>query len=59
MPPGREKNGGQAAQVLGRSRGAFFTKIHTGWLDEKTSVSFELTSGARHNAPFVNAVFAH
>jgi transposase len=42
---------------LGRSRGGFSTKIHAGCLDDKTSISFELTSGARHDAPVFQAVF--
>jgi hypothetical protein len=37
----------------------FSTKIHAGCLDEKTSISFELTSGARHDAPVFQAVFDH
>jgi hypothetical protein len=46
------------AQALGRSRGGFSTKIHTACLDEKTSAAVELTSGARHDAPVFEAVFA-
>lgn len=56
MPRGPEKNGGQAAQALGRSRGGFSTKLHAGCLDEQTSVACELTSGARHDAPVFEAV---
>jgi transposase len=41
---------------LGRSRGGFSTKLHAGCLDEQTSVAFELTSGARHDAPVFEAV---
>jgi transposase len=41
---------------LGRSRGGFSTKLHGGCLDEQTSVAFELTSGARHDAPVFEAV---
>jgi len=58
MRLGPEKNGGQAAQALGRSRGGFSTNIHAGCLDEKTSATLELTSGARHDAPVFEAVFA-
>jgi transposase len=43
---------------LGRSRGGFSTKLHAGCLDEKTSVALELTSGARHDAPVFEVVFA-
>jgi hypothetical protein len=53
----RKKNGGQAAQALGRSRGGFSTKFHAGCLDDKTSVSLELTSGARHDAPVFETLF--
>jgi transposase len=45
------------AQALGRSRGGFSTKLHAGCLDEKTSVAFELTSGARHDAPAFEMVW--
>jgi hypothetical protein len=41
---------------LGRSRGGFSTKIHAGCIDEKTRVSLELTSGARHDAPVFEVV---
>ncbi len=41
---------------MGRSRGGFPTKLHAGCLDEQTSVAFELTSGARHDAPVFEAV---
>jgi hypothetical protein len=46
------------AQALGRSRGGCSTTIHAGCLDEKTSAALELTSGARHDAPVFEAVFA-
>jgi transposase len=55
----RKKNGGQGAQALGRSRGGFSTKVHVGCLDDQTSVSLELTSGARHGAPVFETVFGH
>jgi transposase len=58
-PQGPERNGGQVAQALGRSRGGFSTKIHAGCLDEQTSVAFELTSGAHHDAPAFEIVFEH
>jgi hypothetical protein len=55
---GVQKNGGQAAQALGRSRGGFSTNIHAGSLDETTGVSFVLTGGQRHDAPGFDAVCA-
>jgi len=53
-----KKNGGQAAQALGRSRGGLSTKIHAGCLDERTGVAFVLTAGQCHARPVCEAVFA-
>jgi transposase len=46
----RKKNGGQAAQALGRSRGGFGTKIHLAAADERTAVAVELTPGQQGDA---------
>ena len=53
-----KKNGGQAAQALGRSRGGFSTKSHAGCIDEKTGVSIVLTGGERNDMPGFALVFA-
>jgi hypothetical protein len=50
-PRVHEKNGGQKAQTLGRSRGGFSTTCHAACTDEHTGVCLILTSGARHDAP--------
>jgi transposase len=55
---GAKKTGGQASQALGRARGGFSTTLHAGCLDEKLSVARELTSGARHDAPVFEVIFA-
>ena len=55
---GPHHNGGQAAQALGRSRGGCSTTIHAGGLAEQTSAALERTSGARHEAPVLEAVVA-
>ena len=47
----REKNGGQAAQALGRSRGGGSTNIHAGCRDERTGVALGLTAGPGHESP--------
>ena len=44
-----KKNGGQAAQALGRSRGGFSTKIHVGVDALGNPLRFELTGGQRHD----------
>jgi len=44
-----QKNGGQAAQALGRSRGGFSTKIHAGVDGLGNPLRFELTGGQRHD----------
>ncbi len=53
-----KKNGGPAAQALGRSRGGLSTKIHAGCLSEHTGVALVLTEGQRHERPVVEAVLA-
>jgi len=53
-----KKNGGQAAQALGRSRGGLSTKIHAGCRDERTGVALVLTAGHCHESPVFEAVFA-
>jgi transposase len=59
MPLVRLKNtGGQAAQVLGRSRGDLSTKIHAGCLDERTGIAVVLTAGQCHESPVFETVFA-
>ena len=52
-----KKNGGQAAQALGRSRGGFSTKIHAGCLNEKRGVSLVRTGGERNDMPGCAVVF--
>jgi transposase len=44
-----EKNGGQAAQALGRSRGGFSTKVHTSVDALGNPLRFRLTPGQRHD----------
>ena len=53
-----KKNGGQAAQALGRSRGGWSTKIHAGCRDERTGVAVVLTAGHCHESPVFETVFA-
>jgi len=45
----REKNGGQAAQALGRSRGGFSTKIHVTVDGLGNPLPFRLTAGQRND----------
>ena len=45
----RKKNGGQAAQALGRSRGGFSTKIHANVDALGNPLRFLLTGGQRHD----------
>ena len=52
-----KKNGGQAAQALGRSRGGLSTKIHAGCRDERTGVAVILTAGQCHESPAFERVF--
>jgi hypothetical protein len=62
QPPARgwgpKKNGGQAAQALGRPSGGSSNKIYVGCLGATTSASLELTSGSRHDAPVFETVLA-
>ena len=44
-----KKNGGQAAQALGRSQGGFSTKIHASVDALGNPLRFELTGGQRHD----------
>jgi transposase len=44
-----KKNGGQAAQALGRSRGGFSTKIHISVDALGNPLRFRLTAGQRHD----------
>ncbi len=45
----REKNGGQEAQALGRSRGGFSTKVHVSVDGLGNPLRFRLTAGQRHD----------
>lgn len=49
MRQGRQKNGGQATQALGRSRGGFSTKIHASVDALGNPLRFMLTGGQRHD----------
>ena len=53
-----KKNGGQAAQALGRSRGGLSTKIPAGCRDERQGVAFVLTAGHGHARPGFEAMCA-
>ena len=53
-----KKNGGQAAQALGRSRGGLSTNIHAGCRDERPGVALVLTAGHCHESPVFETVFA-
>jgi hypothetical protein len=53
-----KKNGGQAAQAWGRSRGGWSTQIHAGGRDERTGVALVLTAGHWHASPVFATVFA-
>ena len=55
---GVKKNGGHAAQALGRSRGGLSTKIHAGCIDEHTGVALVLTAGHGHESPVFATVLA-
>ena len=46
---GLQKNGGQAEQALGRSRGGFSTKIHVTVDGLGNPLRLELTAGQRHD----------
>ena len=54
----REKNGGQEAQALGRSRGGFSTKIHLNVDALGNPLDFVLTGGQAHDAPQAIALLA-
>ena len=47
--PGLQKNGGQAEQALGRSRGGFSTKIHVTVDGLGNPLRLSLTAGQRHD----------
>ena len=49
MLPGLQKNGGQAEQALGRSRGGFSTKIHVTVDGLGNPLRLALTAGQRHD----------
>ena len=49
MLRGPQKNGGQAEQALGRSRGGFSTKIHVNVDALGNPLCFLLTGGQRHD----------
>src|SRR5262249_9863260 len=51
-----KKNGGHAAQALGRSRGGLSTKSHAGCRDERTGVAIVLTAGHCHESPVFETV---
>lgn len=55
---GVKKNGGQATQALGRSRGGWSTTIPAGCRDEHLSVAFVLTAGQGHESPGCETVCA-
>jgi len=49
VPPEPQKNGGQAEQALGRSRGGFSTKIHVTVDGLGNPLRLCLTAGQRHD----------
>ena len=53
---GRQKNGGQEAQALGRSRGGFSTKIHAKVDGLGNPLRFLLTGGERHESTQAEAL---
>jgi hypothetical protein len=53
-----KKNGGQAAQALGRSRGGCSTKIHAACINETTGVACILTGGECSDMPGFEQIFA-
>ena len=53
-----KKNGGQAAQALGRSRGGFSTKIHVNVDALGNPLRFILTGGQRHDITQADALIA-
>jgi len=54
----RQKNGGQAAQALGRSRGGFSTKVHMSVDGLGNPLRFILTGGQRHDITQAPALIA-
>ncbi len=54
----RNKEGGQAAQALGRSRGGFSTKIHVNVDALGNPLRFLLTAGQRHDITQAEALIA-
>lgn len=53
-----KKDGGQAEQALGRSRGGFSTKIHAGVDGLGNPLRFRLTAGQRHDITQAEALLA-
>jgi transposase len=53
-----QKNGGQEAQGLGRSRGGFSTKVHIGVDALGNPIRFILTGGQRHDCTQAEALIA-
>jgi hypothetical protein len=53
-----KKNGGHAAQALGRSRGGFSPNIHAGGRDERPRGAVVLTAGHWHEPPVFETVVA-
>lgn len=58
MQQGRKKNGGQAEQALGRSRGGFSTKIHVTTDALGNPLRLMLTAGQRHDIIKAEALIA-
>ncbi len=54
----REKNGGQAAQALGRSRGGFSTKVHVTVDGLGNPLRFRLTAGQQHDVTLAEEMIA-
>lgn len=53
-----KKNGGQAAQALGRFRGGLATTIHAGCRAAPRGVAFVLTAGPWHERPGFETILA-
>ena len=54
----RQKNGGQAEQALGRSRGGFTTKIHVTVDGLGNPLRFRLTPGQQHDITMADEMIA-
>ena len=54
----RKKNGGQADEALGRSRGGFTTKLHAAVSEAFLPLRFTLTAGQRHDITQAPALMA-